>query len=183
MNLSEEVWKPIKGFDEFYEISNLGRVKSFYSKKEKILKPIKDKDGYLQVKIYKNKKQYTAKIHRLVAKMFLLNSENFPEVNHKDENKENNCVNNLEWCDHAYNNNYGSKIEKNLAKSKKVNQYDLNGNFIKTWKSMRFASNELKISNHIKECCEGKFKSCGGYKWKFYSKEEMSQVITLNPKG
>lgn len=82
-----EIWKDIREFEGLYQISNLGRIKSFYGKKERYLKPIKDKDGYLQIKIYKNTKQYTAKIHRLVAKAFIPNPDNLPEVNHKDENK------------------------------------------------------------------------------------------------
>ena len=113
-----EEWKDIEGYENLYQVSNFGRVKSlpkekqfgnsFYITKEKILENQRDKDGYLEVNLYKNKKGKHYKIHRLVAKAFILNLENKPEVNHIDGNKENNCVINLEWVspkeniNHAY---------------------------------------------------------------------------------
>ena len=87
--------KDIKGFEGLYQITDEGQVYSLYSKK--YLKPRKDKDGYLQVNLYKDKKQYTKKIHRLVAEAFLDNSDNKKEVNHIDCQRDNNCVSNLEW--------------------------------------------------------------------------------------
>ena len=92
--------KDIEGF-EMYQISDTGEVYSKYS--NKTLKPIKDKDGYLQVKLYKDKKQYTRKLHRLVAEAFLDNPDNKPEVNHKNLDKTNNHVSNLEWATRAEN--------------------------------------------------------------------------------
>ena len=112
----EEIWKPINDYPG-YEISNLGRVKSYKMDKinGKIMNPYKTTKGYLQIDISldgrarKNRRHLA--IHRLVAIAFLPNPNNYPQVNHKDENKENNCVNNLEWCTNDYNCHYGTKIE------------------------------------------------------------------------
>lgn len=160
----KEIWKDIPNYERLYQVSNLGRIKSLYYSKEKILTPKIDKDGYLLINLYKNHKCQTFKIHRIVAQVFLNNSNNLPQINHKDENKQNNCVDNLEWCTHIYNQNYGNK---NNWCSKKVNQYDLNGNYIKTYSSLNKASKELNISNNIYLCCNGKVKTCGGYIWKY----------------
>ena len=162
----KEIWKDIPNYERLYQVSNLGRIKSLYYSKEKILTPKIDKDGYLLINLYKNHKSRTFKIHRIVAQVFLSNPNNYTEVNHKDENKQNNKVDNLEFCTHIYNQNYGSK---NDWCSKKVNQYDLNGNYIKTYNSLNKASKELNISNNIYLCCTGKIKTCGGYIWKYVS--------------
>ena len=110
-----EIWKDIEGYEGLYQVSNKGRIKSLNYRrtgKEGMLKGKPDKDGYLRVSLYKNRKQKPFYIHRLVAKAFIPNSDDLPEVNHKDENKENNTVDNLEWCDRKYNNNYGSRNER-----------------------------------------------------------------------
>lgn len=110
--MEHEIWKPVKGFEGLYEISSLGRVKSLWYGKEKILKPGKNRKGYLFVSLCRNGKQKNFRIHRLVAEAFLSNPMGLPEVNHKDENKANNCVNNLEFCDAKYNSNYGHRNER-----------------------------------------------------------------------
>lgn len=117
-----EIWKPIIGYEGLYEISNLGRVKSLpkyhktrfsgYIKKCKILKPRIDSYGYLMVALCKDKKQKNFLIHRLVAKHFIANPNNYDSINHKDECKTNNNVNNLEWCTRYYNNNYGTRNKR-----------------------------------------------------------------------
>ena len=101
-----EIWKPIKGFDDYY-ISSFGRV---YSEKQKkrFLKPHKTGGGYMMVGLYTNNKAYPKLVHRLVAETFIPNPKNYPQVNHKDENKTNNSADNLEWCTSKYNNNYGT---------------------------------------------------------------------------
>lgn len=140
-----------------YSVSNLGRVKSRKRKKTKILKTMRDNKGYLRVDL-DNK---TYKVHRLVASCFLDNPDNLSQVNHKDENKENNCVNNLEWCNNKYNANYGSRVTP-------IIQYDLEDNFIKEWLCMKQATLTLNISaSHICSCCKGNRKSAGGYKWQY----------------
>lgn len=117
-----EIWRDIEGYENLYQVSNLGRVKSLsrikfngvgcYITKEIILKPCKDKDGYLYVQLSKEKVSKPHKIHRLVAKAFIPNPNNLPQVNHKDEVKYNNRIENLEWCDAKYNINYGTLKER-----------------------------------------------------------------------
>lgn len=120
----KEIWKDISGYENIYQISNLGRVKSLTrlvnnthkSKrlvKERLLKQTICKAGYLKVELSKKQKHETKKIHRLVCAHFLENKENYPVINHKDGNKLNNNVSNLEWCSHRYNSNhYFSKNSK-----------------------------------------------------------------------
>lgn len=111
-----EIWKPIANYEGLYEVSNEGNVRSLnyrHTGKVQVLKLSVNRYGYLQVNLHsKEGKQKTYKVHRLVAQAFIPNPNNLPEVNHKDENKTNNCVENLEWCDRKYNNNYGSRNEK-----------------------------------------------------------------------
>lgn len=156
-----EVWKDIKGYENLYMVSNFGNIKSFYS--NKILKPKKDKDGYLLINLYKNKKSKTHKIHRLVATAFLKNINNYKEVNHKNEKKDDNRVENLEWCSHEYNNNY---MNKNKTTSKVVYQYDVNNNFINKFNSTLEARRKTGATN-ISSCCLGKLRTSGGYIWRY----------------
>lgn len=180
----EEKWKDIKNYEGLYQVSNLGRVRSLnhirkngksennvYITKGRILKAAIQNVGYMFVVLSKNGKTKGYRVHRLVAEAFIPNPNNYKCVNHKDENKQNNCVNNLEWCTHEYNNNYGTKPMK-IAKgnSKKVNQYDLDGNFIKQWESLMEAERYLKIKKShvgISACCKGKIKTSYGYRWKY----------------
>lgn len=185
--MNKEIWKDIKGFEKRYQISNLGRVKSLskfvnnnpnyssigYYTKEKILKEFDNKRGYKLVKLYKDNKKYTKKIHRLVAEAFISNPENKLQVNHIDGNKQNNCVSNLEWntckenINHAFKNNLiNMKKGKENPHSKKINQYDLNDNYIKTWFSITEAQKFFHIRN-ISKVCHNKRKTAGGYKWRF----------------
>lgn len=151
-----EEFRDIPGYEGMYEVSNLGRVR----RDGKILKPSKNKKGYLQVSLCKNGTKKNARIHRLVAQSFISNPQNLPQINHKDEDKTNNAVENLEWCDSKYNNNY--------SLSKPVLQYDLLGNFIREWPSMIKVEEELGIYNSsISQCCLGNLKSAGGFIWKY----------------
>ena len=121
----KEIWKDIKDFESYYQISNLGRIRSVTRKakvkilnndyrtiKGQLLSPAKTKDGYLKVSLSKEHKRYYFKVHRLVAQTFIPNPNNYPCVNHKDENKSNTGVDNLEWCTIKYNCNYGSRNSK-----------------------------------------------------------------------
>ena len=108
----QEIWRDIEGFSGEYQVSNLGRIKSnkgYANIKERILKQSPSTKGYLQVCLRYNSKQKTYRVHRLVAQTFLPNPENLPQVNHKDEDKTNNCVTNLEWCNNQYNSVYNNK--------------------------------------------------------------------------
>lgn len=107
----KEIWKDIEGYEGCYQVSNFGNVKSLnymHTGKEQILKLKTKKSGYLQVNLCKDGKIKTYTIHRLVAKAFVENPDNLPQVNHIDEDKTNNRFDNLEWCDQKYNNNYGT---------------------------------------------------------------------------
>lgn len=171
-----EIWKPIKGFEELYHVSNYGRVKSLnynHTKQEKIRRPFKDKDGYLKVVLYKDKKTYTFQIHRLVAQAFIDNPLNLPCVNHINEVKADNRSENLEYCDNAYNNNYGTRNERiaksntnNPNTSKVVLQYSLDGNLINEFPSTKEVQRQLGFGRTtIGKCCLGKYKTAYGFKW------------------
>lgn len=105
----QEIWKDVCGYEGLYQVSSFGNVKSVNRKKQILLKLKKNKEGYCRVGLSKNKKQKWFSVHKLVAMAFLENVENFPCINHKDENKLNNQVENLEWCSYKYNNNYGMR--------------------------------------------------------------------------
>lgn len=162
-----EIWKDIEGYEGIYMISSKGRVKSLKFGKEKILKSGKDSCGYLFVYLYKNGKVKSFKVHRLVAQAFLDNPNNLPEVNHKDEDKTNNKVENIEYCDRSYNLNYGSRNERTAkALSIPILQFSKTDEFIRRWNGIREASRELEIKHSsISSCCKGKLKSAYGYKW------------------
>ena len=181
----KEIWKNIKGYENLYEVSNYGNVRSLDHyrnnnngiafQKGKILKPGIQNTGYASVVLSKEGKTKCYKVHRLVAETFIPNTNNYKCVNHKDENKLNNMVENLEWCNHEYNNNYGTKQErykKSMRKSvgRKVNQYDLEGNFIKKWNCFAEIEeylNKKRAGTPIWMCCNKKIKTAYGYKWEY----------------
>ena len=157
----EEIFKDIEGYEGLYQVSNTGKVKSIKFGKERILKPCKDKSGYLCVNICNKGKNKTFRVHRLVAFAFVQNNSLFnTDVNHIDENKMNNNANNLEWVTKAYNNNYGTRIER---LSKKVLCVETNQIFQSTIEVER----QLGFSQgNISKCCNGKrYKTVGGYHW------------------
>jgi hypothetical protein len=172
-----EIWKDIEGYEGTHQVSTLGRVRSLDRTntvgakiKGKIMKQQSNKDGYMQVTIKSGVKK-TFLVHRLVAKAFIPNPQNYLEVNHKDVNVKNNRIDNLEWCDRTYNCNYAGAHEK-VAKSLKIPviQMDMNGNFIQEWDSIKEAAQALNIpSTNITCCCKHpeKRKSIHGYKWKY----------------
>lgn len=159
-----EIWKDCKGYEGKYQVSNLGRIWSIV--KQQYRKPRADKDGYLIVDLYaKNGKCKTEKVHRLVAIAFIENKDGLPQVNHKDENKTNNAVDNLEWVSSSRNVNYGTRNEKaSKALSKAVYCVELD----KTFTSQTAAANELGLKQAlISSVCTGKQKSTGGYHFRF----------------
>ena len=164
-----EDWKPIPGYEGLYEVSNWGRVRSFkWNSDGRILSPGKNNMGYYFVYLCKDGKAKGHTIHRLVAQAFIQNPSNFPVVNHKDECKENNCVDNLEWCTQKYNISYGTGLQRMAEKiSKPVVQLDKNGNFVAEYKSTQEASRVTGINHgNICCCCNHKsYKSAGGFIW------------------
>ena len=161
-----EIWKPIKGYEKLYEISNFGRVKTFCDKRgERLRKLVPDKNGYMTVCLKKDGKYCNKKVHRLVAEAFLRNINDFPHVNHKDLNKANNCVDNLEWCSAEYNNLY---MDKYKCTNKAVKMLDCNLNVLKIFESIRTAAKAMKVNETcISMVLHGKRKTAGGYKWAF----------------
>ena len=172
----QEVWKDVVGYEGLYQISSFGRIKTFERKKFKktddcfvmkktgksiIMKTSRNQGGYETICLHKCGEIKQFKIHRLVATAFIENPNNLPCVNHKDENKLNNCVDNLEWCKEAYNIHYGTRTEK---ASKPVYCVELN----KTYKSMKEAGEEVgtKLCN-ISKVCRGQNKTCAGYHWRY----------------
>jgi len=177
----KEEWRDIQGFENRYQVSNLGRVKSveriIYNTKnngvdgirhikEKILKQYNEQ-GYLRVSLYKDRKKGKFyKVHRLVAMAFIPNPNNYPQVNHKDENTQNNCVDNLEWCTPQYNHNYGTRTERT---SKKVYQYSLDGELIKEWKTVTSTATSGFDPRHVSKCCNNnpRYKTHKGFIWSY----------------
>lgn len=179
-----EVWKSLDfmNYPE-YEVSNMGRVKSLKRGKEKILHQEKNKNGYLRIQLCSNNKKNFS-VHRLVASAFLENPENLSCVNHKNEIKTDNRVENLEWVSYKYNNNYGTRNErisesnKDKPKSEEhkqnlqtpIIQLTINNKFIKEWFGATQASQDLNLSQgNITACCRKKRNKCGGYKWVYKS--------------
>ena len=200
-NIEGEEWRDVIGYNGLYQISSYGRVKSLRNKygtyREKILKQLLNKFGYLQVNLNKEGKMKTFYVHRLVAQVFIDNPNNHPQVNHKNEDKTDNCVDNLEWCTQKYNLNYGSRIAKAVAstdyksivekrkidykartakmdyksigekQSKRVYQYSLDSELIKIWKSTAECSRNGYNQGHVAACCRGEIKTCKGYIWSY----------------
>lgn len=181
--LIKEKWKDIKGYEGLYQISNCGRVKSLarktknqFGKCDRILKTSTDKYGY---EFVSNIKPY--KVHRIVALNFIPIPEHLKDisidelqVNHIDENKLNNIFINLEWCTAKYNNSYGNRL-KNVSnaqknsplKSKPVIQFDLDGNFIKEYPSIKECSRNGFQDVHIINCCKGKETQHKGFTFRY----------------
>lgn len=173
--MEQEIWKPIKGYEGIYEVSSFGRIKSisrkrgFIKGKTRILKPIIKDNGYAQINLYKDNIYTRHYIHRIVAQEFIQNKNNLPCINHKDYNKLNNSIDNLEWCSYSHNNSY-SNCQAIAGKTKRIPivQYDLQGNKIREWESATQAGHTLNIANTcITACCRGRARKAGGYMWRY----------------
>lgn len=186
-----EQWVDIEGFEDRYQVSNFGNVKSLqrYVKtsrgngfrliKEKLLILRTNIDGYRELTLIKEGTEKYFQVHRLVALHFIPNPNNYPCVNHKDEIKANNYDDNLEWCTVDYNNKYNSRQEKiniklrsldntkiNL-KRKPVNQYDLQGNLVNKFMSINEANRSGWNGEFVSQCCRNLKEKYKGYIWKF----------------
>lgn len=182
MCYSNEIWKDIKGYEGKYQISNCGRLKSlipYRGQREHLRKPSLAGAGYYYVTLApQNECRY---IHRLVAETFIPNPDNLPEVNHKDEDKRNNHLENLEWCSHLYNIRYGKTREK-IGKSqiesgvRPIKQIDINGITIAVYRNASHAGQVTGIdSSAIVKVAKGrpKFITAGGYVWRFANANDL----------
>ena len=181
-----KIWKDIDGYFGRYKVSNYGEI--INAKTQNKLKYEIDK-GYYRIQLFDGKKYTHHLVHRLVAKAFIQNSENLKCINHKDENKLNNCTENLEWCDHKYNANYGTRNNRistsrsgikvtpfsseariNISKAhqKQIRQFSTDGEFLRNYSSIKEAGKENAIdSSSITKACKGKKKSAGGFMWQY----------------
>lgn len=182
----EEIWKDIKNYENYYQVSNTGKIRSLDRVikdirserlyKGKVLKQSLCNWGYLTVSLKKSSKSKKFFVHRLVAEAFLPNPNMMEVVNHKDENKLNNCADNLEW----------STLKDNMLYSKKSNkrsilQYDKTGKFIKIWDSITEAAKYSKVDvSLISQCLSGKNASAANYVWRYYSDNFPTQIDINN---
>ena len=179
----KEIWKDIKGYENYYMVSNTGKVKSLKrvikhggsktkTLPETILKPNKVNFGYLQVTLNKNGKRKCRYIHNLVMETFVGPKKLGYEVNHKNENKEDNSLENLEYLTCKENNNYGTRIQRYIEKSKNGKRSKkIKGTHIITGEVIYFPSiSEARrqgYGNHIPDVCRGYRNHCNNYKWEF----------------
>lgn len=172
----EEVWKDVAGLEGLYQVSSYGRIKSFrnsthfFGQQEHFIKPYIMPNGYEAVVLYDEEhKRYRYLVHRLVAMAFIPNPLEYDSVNHKDENKRNNHVDNLEWCTRSYNNAYGTaRIRQTLTKGSKIEQLTLEGYPLAIYNSVSIASKITGIpKTGIIKCCNGKRGNAGSYTWRY----------------
>ncbi|MGG0891665.1 NUMOD4 domain-containing protein [Cytobacillus horneckiae] len=175
-----EVWKDIPGYEGEYQASNLGRVKSLprlikrkgvrgnQLRKGKVLSSCIDTRGYVSVKLYKGNRCKTINVHRLVCLAFIPSEDVGLHVNHKDGDRTNNNVENLEWCTRRENVLHAIKHNLKTYKTKAVNQYDLQGKFIRRYESIKEAAEETRISaSNISAVISGNQGSAGDYLWEY----------------
>ena len=169
----EEIWKDVVGYEGIYKVSNNGKVLSLnynHTKEKRLLKLRYDKYGYLTVYLCcSGHKDKLAKVHRLVAQAFIPNPMNKPCIDHINTIRDDNRMENLRWCTHVENsNNPNSLPHVGKSKSKKVNQYDFKGVYIKSFESTRDAERKIGIDHRlISSCCNNKREKAGGYIWKY----------------
>lgn len=162
-----EIWKPIKGYKHYF-VSSHGRIKStkfWNGTNERFLKPSKSQKGYLYVTLSENGKTKTYLIHRIVATEFIPNPNEYTQINHINEIKTDNRIENLEWCSPFYNVNYGLRTTKQIEKcSKQVRCVEKN----KIYPSASSAAKENGLNQgNISNCCIGRNKTAGGYHWEY----------------
>ena len=187
-----EHWKPIKGYEGLYDVSDLGNVRSLPHSvlvtrngstylspyPGKVLKPVRRQHGYLGVMLYgkggHEKRGFkTFSIHRLVAEAFIPNPDNLLEVNHLDEDKQNNRADNLEWTTRKGNIRYGTAIQRMADKrrngvySRRIAQYTMDGIFVREFPSFAEATRNGYSQGNIHKCIHGKYRQAYGYLWRY----------------
>lgn len=188
----KEVWKDVKGYEDYYQVSNRGNIKSkdrlieiddyqnahaycsgfSYIKPGRMICSELNKFGYEVVGLYKDKKRKGHMVHRLVAEAFINNPGNLPYINHKDENKLNNCVDNLEWCTAKYNTNYGTCLTRRSISQQYTNKrmkpvIAYNNLEMLEFVSIRSAARQLNLNQSNISCAIKKNHRCGKYYWKY----------------
>lgn len=154
-----EIWRDIEGYEGLYQVSNYGKVKNVNT--NKILKQFLTDKGYCKVSLSNCGNEKHLRVHRLVAEAFISNPDNLPQINHKDEDKTNNRVENLEWCDCKYNINYGTRLER-ISKRVLCIETGI------IYNSINEAARQTGIFNSsICNVCNGKRKSAGKYHWEY----------------
>ena len=173
-----EEWKKIKDF-ECYEISNCGRLrKTFPNGKVMLIKPDLIRGGYFRYTLHKNKKYKRFIAHRLVAMYFIPNPNNYPQINHKDNNRTNNRVENLEWCTALYNSQYRDMQDRHTP-CKKVYQYDKDYNLIRVYRSTREVSRVLGYAkSSVPLWCSHRSKPKNPYIWSYYPSDKSNESST-----
>ena len=165
----KEIWKEIPGYEGVYWASTLGHVRSTNG----VLKPSKHRDGYLKVVFCVKGVRKTYQVHRLIALTFIPNPDNLPQINHKDENKTNNHIDNLEWCTMDYNIHYGTgqircRNRGLPSNARPVSQYSLNGEFIARYPSTMEAERQTGVAQaNINACARHVHHQMCGYVWRF----------------
>ena len=161
----QEIWKDIKGYEGLYQVSNLGKIKN---KDNMPLHLNTNTYGYKHVSLSKEGKSKTVPVHKIVATAFIENRDNKPQINHRDGDKTNNKVENLEWTTQKLNNIHA--IKTNLRKTRVVKMYDKNDKYICSFKNRmeidKFFNKKIDQSS-ITRCCNGKRKSAYNYKWRY----------------
>jgi hypothetical protein len=183
---TDETWKDVVGWEGLYQVSSFGRVKSFRKKEPHLLSTCVGTHGYCVVLLHDgNGQRKNERVHRLVAQAFIPNPNGYPYINHKDEDKTNNHVDNLEWCTAEYNINYGTCKERIAdSNSKPILKYDLDGNFICEYKSLAEAERIERIDHaNICMCCTGKIAQCSNFIWINKGKEHTIQERVWRVKG
>ena len=191
----EEQWKDIAGYEGYYQVSTMGRIRSLerwiqdrfgmkapYRIPEKILKPKHSQSGYLFVNLSKGGHAHNQRIHRLVAEAFISNPNGLPSVNHKNEDKSDNRVENLEWCTPSYNNEYGTRTQRSQMNQKhrrNVRMLSLDGEILRIFptclSAARYITGEPKgkslrvrvTDNNIRRACRLQRHKSYGYRWEF----------------
>ena len=151
--------KDIKNYEGLYAVTSCGKVWSY--KYKKFLKPFYTTKGYLKVDLCKNGKVKQFFVHRLVAEAYIPNPDNLPQVDHIDNDKNHNYINNLQWLTNRNN--------CRKSKNKPILQFDLDGNFIREWECTADVGNEVRCN--IRHCLKGKQKTAYGYIWKYKESE------------
>lgn len=165
----KEYWKPVVGYENLYEVSNLGKVRSLNfdgSNKTKIMTPY-DVHGYKRIRIFKNKVPRSTGVHRLVAEAFICNPDKKEFVNHKDGNKSNNSVDNLEWATHSENTLHAFrvlKVKPHGGKKKRAVKIIETGQI---FSSVKEASTCGYNRSSIISCCQGRYHTANGYHWEY----------------